>query len=139
MLSIAIFVTIASAVAVPLIGSYLSGRDDLLATRAGAIAEETWEAVRSIRDNGWEDLVTGSHGLTRVNGFWEFTSINDVYEGITRSVIVKMAFRDGEGELVQEGGVADPDTRIIEIRLSWQPTPYVSRALEIPSVLTHYP
>jgi prepilin-type N-terminal cleavage/methylation domain-containing protein len=41
------------------------------------LAEEGLEAVKSIRDNNFEDITDGTHGLDSVEGVWEFNGSYD--------------------------------------------------------------
>lgn len=42
------------------------------------LAEEGLEAVKSIRDNNFEDIDDGEYGLDSVDGVWEFNGDSDV-------------------------------------------------------------
>ncbi len=42
------------------------------------LAEEGLEAVKSIRDNNFEDITNGTHGLDSVDGVWQFYGDSDV-------------------------------------------------------------
>jgi len=137
-LAISLFVIIATGVAVPVIGSYVSSLEDQKVVKANAVLTESWEAVRSIRNQSWENMTNVTHGLTNINGYWEFYGSNDLVDGITRTVIVKSAFRDVEGNIVDNGGTADPDSKLVKIQLSWEPTTNNVRMLEAESLVTNY-
>ena len=137
-LAITIFVIIASGVAVPIIGNHLNSMENQKNVQANAVLTETWEAVRSIRNRSWANMTNQTHGLRNTSGYWEFYGRNDKNNGFTRSIIVKSAFRDGNGDLVQEGGTVDPDTKWVKVQISWEPTPYSVRMLEAESLLTNY-
>lgn len=138
MLAISIFVIVAMGVAVPIAGSHLSNMENKKITQANAVFNETWEAVRSIRNRDWDNLINKTHGLTDSSGYWEFYGSNDQMDGFTRSVVITDARRDSSGNLVVEGGDIDPDTKHVKVQLSWKPTPYTVRMLEAESLLTNY-
>jgi hypothetical protein len=71
-IAIGIFIVITSALAVFVLDSYVAGRLSLEITKADFLAEEGVEAVSSIRDNSWSNLITGSHGLAISGGRWVF-------------------------------------------------------------------
>lgn len=53
-----------------------------------ALAEEGLEAARSLRDQNWNNLTAGPHGLTNSNGFWEWIPTFDVSGIFTRQITV---------------------------------------------------
>lgn len=73
-------------------GSYLYGtQSTALATsraQAAFIAEEGMEAVRNIRDSGFTNLTTGTHGLSHNSGQWEFSGTSDATGMFTRNVTI---------------------------------------------------
>ncbi len=137
-LAITIFVIIAAGVAVPVVGNYLNDFENSKYVQANAVLTETWEAVRSIRNRDWSDITNGTYGLANGGGYWEFNGVSDVVDGYTRSVTVSSAQRDGVGNLVASGGIADSDTKRIQVQVFWNPTPYETRSLEAESLLTNY-
>lgn len=56
--------------------------------RAALVAEEGLEATRSIRDNQYNLLVDGTHGLAQVSGVWTFSGASDTTNGIMRTVTI---------------------------------------------------
>ena len=137
-LAIAIFATIAAGVAVPIIGSHLSGLEDRRTFRANTLLTESWEAIRSIRNRGWLELSDGNHGLSLQGGQWVLNGNSDVQDGVTRVVTFATLQRDAQGDLVEVGGTPDPDTKSVTISLSWQPPYSASRSLTAASLLTNY-
>ncbi len=138
MLSISLFVILAGGVAVPITGSYLNNLETAKLTQASQIFSESWEAVRSIRNQNWANLANQTYGLRDANGYWEFFGITDEADGFTRTIQVRSVFRDGSGNIVTSGGTDDSDSKWVKIQLSWQPTPYTSRLIEEEGLLTNY-
>ncbi len=137
-LAIAIFATIASGVAVPIIGSHLSSLGDRQTFKANTMLTETWEAIRSIRNRDWANLSDGDHGLSFGGGQWVLSGNSDLQNGITRVVTFSTPQRDALGDLVVVGGTPDPDTKRVTITLSWQPPYSDLRTLVAESLLTNY-
>ncbi len=54
--------------------------------RALAMADEGLEAVRSIRNEAWSNLVAGQHGLAIAGGKWTFNSTSDVTDIFSRQI-----------------------------------------------------
>ena len=97
LVAMAIFVLSISAISFLILDSYVAhriGREETIAT---LLAEEGLEAARSIRDNSWEELTDGVHGIIVSGGYWAFQgSENDLGAEL----------KDGKREVVvQAGGV----------------------------------
>lgn len=69
-IAIGIIVLVISSVAFLVIDSYVSGRLSKEITQANFLAEEGMEAIRSIRDNSWDDLSPGTYGLAISGSNW---------------------------------------------------------------------
>jgi len=52
------------------------------------LAQEGLEASRSIRDTGWENLATGTHGLL-YDGTWSFSDTQELIGIFTRTILVE--------------------------------------------------
>lgn len=52
------------------------------------LAKEGIEAARSIRDNDYNLLTDGAHGIALNNNAWGFSGMNDTAQGFTRTVTV---------------------------------------------------
>ncbi len=137
-LAIAIFAVIAAGVAVPIIGNHLNSLENRKNVQANTLLTEAWEAVRSIRSNDWSDIVNGAHGLRLAGGVWEFYGTSDETDRFTRVITVSDVYRDADGDRVASGGTPDPDSKQVELQISWQPTPYENRSLTAESLLTNY-
>lgn len=93
LIAIGIFVVAVSTIAFLVIDSYLSGRLAKETTQANFLAEEGIEAARSIRDNSWDSLLAGSHGLALSGNNWVFQGVQEdvswqLREGI-RTIIIE--------------------------------------------------
>lgn len=71
-LAVGIFTIIISGLAYLMLDSYFSGRLAEEITKADFLAQEGLEAVGSIRDNNFDDLTAGLHGLIISAGHWIF-------------------------------------------------------------------
>jgi len=77
--------------------------------------QEAIEAVRSIRDNSWQDIENasgaGDKGLEKAtNGYWQFSGTANTLGVLTRVVGVTKVYRDSSGNIVDTGGTEDPST-----------------------------
>lgn len=96
--AIGIFVISIASLLLLILNSYVSGRLALEMTKASFLAQEGIEAVRSIRDNSWDNLISGFHGLTISNGHWvfqgTFEDISDQLREGKRIIIVEDLAQD---------------------------------------------
>ena len=137
-ISVALFMIIASGLAVLAIGGPLNSLENQKRTQADAFLTESWEAVKSIRNQDWALITNGTHGLSSLSSKWLFSGSSDSYAGITRQITVEDVQRDDSGNIVVSGGTVDLDTKKITIDLSWSPTANSSQNLSVQSYLTHY-
>ncbi len=94
--------------------------------QATALMQEAVEATRSVREQNWTTFaVDGTYHPVVVNGLWQLQPNGEVISGFTRSVQVSSAFRNENGQLVENGGQLDPSTKKTLIIVSW-PTPFAS-------------
>lgn len=87
----AIFLIIAGGISYVVLTSFFLNRDARERIQALFIAEEGIEAARSIRDNNWNNLGEGDHGVGISGGRWIFFGTNDVIQNkFTRVVNVTL-------------------------------------------------
>jgi len=84
-----------------------------------AYAIEGHDAARDIRYDRFEDLVNGAHGLAIVSNEWRFSGSQDTWGDYTRVVTVEDGRRDGSGNLISSGGTVDPNTKKIDVTITW--------------------
>jgi len=90
LVAIGIFFIAISALALFILDSYVSGRLAQEITIANFLAEEGIEATTSIRDNFWDDLILGAHGLViSPEGHWIFEGSYDATDKFTRVITVE--------------------------------------------------
>lgn len=88
---------------------------------ATATAQEGLEAVRSIRDNNWAELIDGNHGLTiTAAGDWDFSGTDNVIGSFTRTILIESVFRNPTTDNIEATGTNDPDTKKITAIVSWK-------------------
>jgi prepilin-type N-terminal cleavage/methylation domain-containing protein len=87
-------------------------RQALQAEIALGCATEGIEAVRAIRDNSFDDLSdTNGSGLRFFDGHWQFDGDHDDYGAYKRVISIKTAKRDGDGNIITDGGTEDADMK----------------------------
>ena len=116
--AIGVFVIIIGSMVVVSSGSYSSSFENQKKLQVNAMLSESWEALKAIRNNDWNDITNGLHGLSRSNGYWQFSGSADSYEGITRQITVSDIKRDSDGYISEVGDV-DPDSKSVNIKFTW--------------------
>ncbi|PIR42332.1 hypothetical protein COV25_03310 [candidate division WWE3 bacterium CG10_big_fil_rev_8_21_14_0_10_35_32] len=82
-------------------------------------AEEGIEAARFIRAASWGNLDSGTYGIDLTNDGWDLVEDPQTENGYTRSLIISDVFRDGSGNISDTSGMADPNTKKVESKVSW--------------------
>ena len=96
--------------------------------RANFLAEEGLEAMRFLRDKGWDaslaPLASGTNyylSFVALLSQWSVDSassgfIDGVFE---RVVTVEPVFRNSSDDIVTSGGALDPNTKKVNVAVSW--------------------
>jgi hypothetical protein len=92
-------------------------------TKAVAIATEAQEALRSIRERGWEQFVLFSNEISyhpvQSGSQWSLASGTETIDRFTRSIVFSAVMRNSAGAIVSSGGTIDPSTRRATVTVSW--------------------
>jgi len=117
-------------------------------SEAVAFLKETIEALRSVREKGWESFAVNETFHPKVDpvggSSWilELGSYTDPDNGLTTSVVVSNVERgtcpgpDCQA-IVATGGIVDPSTKKVKATVSWGTIPFVS-SIESTLYLTRY-
>lgn len=108
-IAIGVVVLVISSVAFLVIDSYVSGRLSKEITQANFLAEEGMEAVRSIRDNSWDDLSPGTYGLAVSGNNW-------ILQGLQEDISSQL----NEGTRTITIEEIDPDRKRITSQVDWK-------------------
>jgi type II secretory pathway pseudopilin PulG len=88
-------------------------------TDSTSILKETQDAVRSVREKGWNSFATnGTFHPVLSNGIWSLASGSDVVGDFTRAIEISDVYRDNNGQIA-DSGTLDPSTKRVVITLSW--------------------
>lgn len=117
-IAVAIFVIIAGSSVVTILGSFLTSRLGEEETQATLLVIEGLEAAQSIRNQDWNDLTDGDHGLLS-SGSWSFSGTSDTDGKFSRVVNVSSVERDLNGDIVESGGTVDEDTKKVVSSVTW--------------------
>jgi Tfp pilus assembly protein PilV len=99
--------------------------DNTARIQAAMLAEEGIEAVKTMRDSGWDSnigtLTNGStYRLAYSSGAWHSTTsavwIDSKFE---RTFTVSSVARDGSSNIVTSGGTTDTGTKLVNVSVAW--------------------
>lgn len=92
-------------------------------TKAVALVTEAQEALRSIREIGWDQFAAYGNGVAYhpavSASHWTLQNGAEPIALFTRSIVFSTVFRDATGAIVETGGMADLSTRRATITVSW--------------------
>lgn len=108
-IALGIFVIVIASFTLFILDSYVAGRLANEITKANFLAEEGLEAVISIRDNSWDSLTVGNHGLAISGNNW-------VLQGTSEDISDQLR----EGIRVIRVDDIEPDRKKITSQISWQ-------------------
>lgn len=131
-IAIGIFAVIVSGLSFFVLDSYVSGRLAYEITKADFLAEEGIEVAISIRDNKWEDLTIGDHGLAISNGHWIFQGTEEDLKSQLNNGkrIIKIEDIDVDRKKItstinwQFSQGRQEDVKLISYLTNWQKTPH---------------
>lgn len=98
---------------------------------------EATEALRIIRESGWDAVATNGTFHPQSTGTnWTLSNGSENIGLFTRSISIAEVYRDASGNIVTSGGTADPSTKEVTISISWsQPS---TQLMETTFYLTRY-
>jgi len=84
------------------------------------LSREAIEAVRTIREAGWEAFaVNGTYHPATASGTWVLVAGGENINGFTRSVVISDVMRDTSGNIVTTGGIIDPSSKRVDVNVGW--------------------
>ena len=95
-------------------------------TRALNLAQETIEVVRNIRDESWDNissLTMGTDYYPVKSGLppkWSLSPGSEAMNGFTRGVALQEVMRDANDDIIESGGINDPNTKKVSVVVLWE-------------------
>ncbi len=123
LVALSIFVVTSAAAFSLFFGGQSLSVDSVNSGLATDYVHEGITATRSIRDQGWINLTTGTHGLSYTNNKWQFSGTSDAKNGLIRTVAVTDV---------------DVNTKEIKVKVNWSTDPLRIQSSELIERLTNY-
>lgn len=93
---------------------------------ATVLSKEMYDALRVIREQGWQYIATNGMYHPELNGnTWQLSVGSSQVGGFSKLLTIADVYRDQNGNIVQSGGTIDPSTKQVTISVSWD-SPYAS-------------
>lgn len=127
LVALAIFVLVISVLFALLGNSFLSSRQAQETSQALFLAEEGLEASRSLRDNNWDDLSSGSHGLVIADNHW-------IFQGTEEDLSSQL--NQGKRQIMISD--LEPERKLVSSRVWWQISPARNNEVILATVLSHW-
>lgn len=105
---------------------------------AVALLQEAQEAVRNVRESGWDNVATNGtfHPVVSGGTSWILSADQETIGLFTRKIVLSDVYRNTDGTIVSNGEILDPSTKKVDITISWG-LPYFS-SITSASYLTRY-
>lgn len=136
--AVAIFVIIAVTAVSTVVQTFSTNRLAKEETLASFFAQEGVEAVRSIKNQNWNNLSYGTFGLDNSSGKWQFLGSSDTNDKYTRQIVLSEVYRNETGNVIESGGTLDDDTYKLDSTVSWNFTPTRNNFVSFTAYLTNY-
>lgn len=139
--AVAIFGLVASSLASLAVGSNASMEQGGEHTQAENLAQEAIEAVKSIRDRAWNELVYNSSGITTSSNRWLFKgeATNNQIGQFYRNTSFTAVCRDGLDNIIDcPGNYIDVNSKKMTVSIDWLIRPGVTNTIWQTSYLTNW-
>jgi type II secretory pathway pseudopilin PulG len=110
-------------------------------TLAHGLAEEAIEAVRSVRDGAWNDLINNPAVAAISGGQWVLNGgVSELINGkFTRTILFNDVCRDGSGGIVAcPGAYTDVQSKKVDVNVDWSPRPGITNTVQKTAYLTNW-
>lgn len=137
-MALGVLVFLASALTQLSIGFHDEGRQAREQTAAAHFAMQGLEAVRSIAEQDFDNLLSGTRGIDDAAGIYTFSESLNTSGKFTRAITVAPVQRDSNGQIVSGGGTEDPDTKAITSAVHWKVKGNRSNTVSFLTYLTNW-
>ncbi len=138
--AVSLMIIIAGSSVIAILGSFHTSRLAEEESIASFLANQGIEAAQSIRNQSWDNLTDGVHGLANATGTWSFSgsSDTDASAKFTRTITISEVQRHDDGYIINSGGTPDPETKQVLSSVVWNFTPSRQLTVDMTSLLTNW-
>jgi Tfp pilus assembly protein PilV len=127
LIEVLVVATILSVVSLTFLGSFAIisrfHEKNMYIIKSQLLAEEGMEALRLIKSNNWNIFTMGvkDQYLSVASSTWMTTTTPEIIDGIFyRRFFASTVGRDANGDIVQNGGSADPNIYKVYVQVDWK-------------------
>ncbi|MBL7159120.1 hypothetical protein ISS85_01470 [Candidatus Microgenomates bacterium] len=137
-LAAAMFIYLVAVAGSVVIHAFSANRLGEEETKAALLASEGLEAVRSIKNQNFANLISGNYDVVINESLWQFGPTPTPGGKFARTINIGDVYRDGEGEIIESGGTLDEEAKKITSTVFWQFSPSRSNSVEMITYLTDW-
>jgi type II secretory pathway pseudopilin PulG len=135
----AIFVIFATGIVEVLLSGLAADRLGEETTIATEYAAEGMEALRSLKAKNFDELsIAAATGIARVSGNWILSDADNTFGKYTRIIVIEEVRRGADGNIDENGGTTDPDTKKVTVTVAWNVTPTRTNSVILNTFLTRF-
>lgn len=143
MVAVAIFSLFAASLASMILGSLSLSSEGGLITQADMLAMEGVEAVKAIKNRGWDELAYSESAIESSSGEWIFSGegMSEQSGIFLRRIRFFPVYRDASGSICSAdapGANSDPESRELSVSVSWQSDRNTANSVEKSLLLTDW-
>lgn len=144
--AIALFMIFATGAISTLLSAFVANRSGAEETIANQFATEGIEAVLSIKNQSFTSVVnTFGTGIAKAGGVWTLNGANNTLfhnnnDDYIRVITVSDVQREGNGSgnIVQSGGIFDPDTKKVTATVTWKASPTRNNSTSLTTYISNF-
>jgi len=130
LIAVGIFVIVISSFGLFILDSFVSTRLAKEMATANLLAEEGIEVTKSIKDNSWDDILVGNHGLVISGNNWVFEGSSEDISSLLKNGTRVIA--------VEEIEPPNADRKKITSIITWEFTPNRTQEIKLATYLTNW-
>ncbi len=139
--AMAIFALIGAAMVAMVVGSFIALTQGGEQTQAEALAQEGIEAVRSIRDGAWNEIIYSQSAVTTSSSQWIFSGegTDETIGQYSRTITFSNVCRDGSNDITTcPGSYTDVHSKQAAVSVSWETREGITNTVQRIAYLTNW-
>jgi len=137
--ALGIFLIVAVTGVSTILHSYSVNRLSDEESQAAFYTQECNEALKSIKNQDWNNLSVGTYGIDKSLSYWSLVgSPNLLASKFTRTLTISEAYRDGSNNLTTTPGTLDENALAISCEITWNFSPTRNNSISWDTFVTYW-